>query len=210
MLQIHPRRAVATAAALAAAVTVLLPGVTALQWGGGGGEALAQAAAGKLPPAVAAVIDTQRVLRESKAGKNIREQVEARRKLYQDQIAKEEQKINDADRELAKQRSVLSAEAFTKRRDDLQKQVAGVQRTVQDRRRQFDQTQAAAYSQLRVAISDIIEGLVEARGFNIVLPSTSVVVYKPEIDLTQEIIKRLDEKLPSVKVPEKVAEKTGR
>jgi Skp family chaperone for outer membrane proteins len=163
-----------------------------------------------LPPVVAAIIDYNKVMRESKAAKGIRDQIEARRKSYQDQIAKEEQKLDGVQKELAKQRGVLSTEAFGKKRDDFQKQVLGVQRMVQERRRQLDQTQSAAYNQLRVATSDIIEELIDARGLTVVLDSRSVVAVNPEMDLTPELVRRLDEKLPNVKVPEKVAEKTGR
>ena len=60
-----------------------------------------------LPPAVAAVIDYQRILREAKAARAIRDQVDARRKLYQDEIAKQEQRLHEADKELARQRSIL-------------------------------------------------------------------------------------------------------
>src|SRR5215218_1964010 len=88
----------------------------------------------KLPPAVAAVIDYQRVLRDSKAAQSIRDQVEARRKLFQDQISKEEQRLTDAEKEMTKQRAVLSAEAFSNKREDFQKKVTEVQRMVQDRR----------------------------------------------------------------------------
>ena len=69
-----------------------------------GGPADAQS---KLPPTVAAVIDYQRILRDAKAARSIREQVEARRKLYQDEIAKEEQRLHEVDKELAAQRRAL-------------------------------------------------------------------------------------------------------
>lgn len=167
------------------------------------GPAVAQE---KLPPAVAAVIDYQRVLREAKAAKSIREQIETRRKLYQDQIAKEEQKLNDADKELAKQRAVLSPEAFKDKREEFQKKVSGVQRMVQERRRTLDQTSAAALNQVRNAMIEIVSDLSAERGFNLVMPSSAVLLFSPKIDLTVEVIKRLDGKLPSVKVPERVAQ----
>jgi outer membrane protein len=157
---------------------------------------------------VGAVIDYQRVLREAKAAKSIREQIEARRKLYQDQIAKEEQKLNDADKELAKQRAVLSAEAFNGKRQEFQKKVGTVQRMVQERRRTLDQVSSSALNQVRNAMIEIVSDLSEERGFNLVLPSSAVLLFSPQIDLTQEVIKRLDGKLPSVKVPEKVAANT--
>jgi outer membrane protein len=162
-------------------------------------------AAEQLPPAVGAVIDYQRVLREAKAAKSIREQIEARRKLYQEQIAKEEQKLNDADKELAKQRAVLSAEAFNDKRKDFQQKVGTVQRMVQERRRTLDQVSSSALNQVRNAMIQIVSDLSEERGFNLVLPSSAVLLFSPQIDLTEEVIKRLDGKLPNVKVPDKVA-----
>ena len=159
-----------------------------------------------LPPVVAAIIDYNKVMRESKAAKGIRDQIEARRKSYQDQIAKEEQKLDGVQKELAKQRGVLSTEAFGKKRDDFQKQVLGVQRMVQERRRQLDQVSAVAYNQVKNAMVQIATDLSTIRGFNVVLPSSTVLLYSPQIDLTDEVIRRVDAKLPSVKVPDKVTQ----
>ena len=159
-----------------------------------------------LPPVVAAIIDYNKVMRESKAAKGIRDQIEARRKSYQDQIAKEEQKLDGVQKELAKQRGVLSTEAFGKKRDDFQKQVLGVQRMVQERRRQLDQVSAVAYNQVKNAMVQIATDLSTIRGFIVVLPSSTVLLYSPQIDLTDEVIRRVDAKLPSVKVPDKVTQ----
>jgi outer membrane protein len=93
------------------------------------------AAAQKLPATVAAVIDYQRILRDAAAARSIREQIETRRKAYQEEISKEEQRLHAADKEFAKQRSVLSPEAFAEKRRDFEQDVAEVQRMVQERRR---------------------------------------------------------------------------
>lgn len=157
-----------------------------------------------LPPAVAAVIDYQRILRDARAARAIRDQVEARRKLYQDEIAKEEQRLHEADKELARQRSVLSADAFADQRSEFESDVAGVQRMAQERRRQLDQAAAAALSEVRTAMIQVVGELADSRGFNLVLPSSGLLVFSPKIDLTDEVLGRLDKKLPNVKVPEKL------
>lgn len=217
----HPnrRRPVSTATLLVAALAtaLLLPPSAAPQAQATKNPAPAQKAApaapapaatpaGPLPPVVAAIIDYTKVMRESKAAKGIRDQVESRRKLYQEQIAKEEQRLDGVQKDLAKQRGVLSAEAFGKKRDDFQKQVLGVQRMVQERRRQLDQVSAAAYNQVKSAMVQIATDLSATRGFNVVLPSSTVLLYSPQIDLTDEVIRRVDAKLPSVKVPEKATQ----
>jgi Skp family chaperone for outer membrane proteins len=46
--------------------------------------------------------------------------------------------------------------------------------------------------------------LSNVRGFNLVLPTSGLLLFSPKIDLTDEVLGKLDEKLPNVKVPEKV------
>ncbi|MFZ1427605.1 MAG: OmpH family outer membrane protein [Geminicoccaceae bacterium] len=158
----------------------------------------------KLPPAVAAVIDYQRILRDARAARAVRDQVETRRKLYQDEIAKEEQRLHELDKELARQRSILTAEDFAAQRSTFESDVAGVQRMAQERRRQLDQAAAAALNEVRAAMIQVVGELSNVRGFNLVLPTSGLLLFSPKIDLTDEVLGKLDEKLPNVKVPEKV------
>lgn len=158
----------------------------------------------KLPPTVAAVIDYQRILRDAKAARSIRNQVESRRKLYQDEIAREEQRLHEVDRELASQRNVLSAEAFAQKRSAFEVEVAAVQRMAQERRRQLDQVAAAALNEVRTAMIEVVGELADDRGFNLVLPSSGLLLFSPEIDLTADAMAQLDVKLPDVMVPDKV------
>ena len=156
-----------------------------------------------LPPAVAAVIDYQRILRDAKAAQSIRIQVDARRQRYQDQIAKEEQRLHENDKALAKQRSVLSSEAYAEKRQTFEEDVAEVQRMVQERRRQLDDVSAAALAEVRNTLIEVVGELAEKAGFNIVLPSSGVLLFSPKIDLTEDVLTRLDDRLPDVKVGEK-------
>jgi len=155
-----------------------------------------------LPPAVAAVIDYQRILRDAKAARSIRAQIETRRKRYQDQIAKEEQRLHEADKELGRQRSVLSAEAFAAKREQFEGDVAAVQRMVQERRRQLDDVSSEAFAEVRDSLIEVVGTLADSRGFNLVLPSSEVLLFSPQVDLTEEVLRLLDERLPDLRVPE--------
>lgn len=158
-----------------------------------------------LPPATAAVIDYQRVMREAKAAESIRVQIESRRVRYQSEIAEEEQRLVEADRELARQRSVLSPEAFNERRKAFEEDVAEVQRMLQTRRQQLDDVAAMAMSEVREAVIQVVGELAEQRGFNLVLPSANVLLFSPQIEITDEVLARLDANLPEVRVPERTA-----
>jgi outer membrane protein len=161
------------------------------------GDAQAQ----QLPPAVVAVIDYQRILRDSAAARSIRDQVEARRNAYQEEINKQEQRLHEADKEVAKQRSLLTAEAFADKRRQYEQEVAQVQKMVQDRRRELDSVSAGALNEVKKALIAVVTGIADERGFNIVLPTSDVLFFARKIDLTDEVLAKLDETLPDVRVP---------
>jgi outer membrane protein len=161
-----------------------------------------EAQAQKLPPTVAAVIDYQRILREAAAARSIRDQIEVRRKAYQEEISKEEQRLHEADKEFAKQRSLLTAEAFTEKRREFEQDVAEVQRLVQERRRELDNVAAVALNQVKEALIEVVTSIADERGFNLVLPSSEVLFFARRIDLTEEVLAKLDGRLPDVRVPE--------
>jgi Skp family chaperone for outer membrane proteins len=161
-----------------------------------------EAQAQKLPPTVAAVIDYQRILRDAAAARSIRGQIEVRRKAYQEEISKEEQRLHEADKEFAKQRSLLTAEAFTEKRREFEQEVAEVQRLVQERRRELDNVAAVALNQVKEALIEVVTNIADERGFNLVLPSSEVLFFARRIDLTEEVLAKLDSRLPDVRVPE--------
>ena len=154
----------------------------------------------QLPPAVAAVIDYQRILRDAAAARSIRQQIESRRKAYQGEISKEEQRLYEADKEFAKQRSLLTPEAFAEKRQAFEEDVSEVQRLVQQRRRELDRVAEVALNEVKTALIEIVTGIAEERGFNLVLPSSEVLFFSRRIDLTEEVLAKLDARLPNVRV----------
>lgn len=153
-----------------------------------------------LPNAVVAVIDYQKILRDSAAARSIREQIEGRRSTYQEEIGASEQRLQAQDRELNKQRSLLSADAFATKRKAFEEEVATVQKMVQERRRLLDDSTGRAINEVRESLIQIVTGFAQTRGFNVVLPNSEVLFFARQIDLTDEVMAELDQNLPSVQV----------
>lgn len=156
-----------------------------------------------MPATVAAVVDFQRLMSDSKAARSINDQIDARRKLYLDELSKEEQRLYEVDKQLARQRGVLAQDAFALRRREFEQQVQEAQRLSQERRRQLEAARGEALGAVRKSVIEVVDELAKSRGFNLVLPSAGVLLYAPSIDLTSEVMARLDLRLPTVKVPEK-------
>jgi Skp family chaperone for outer membrane proteins len=154
-----------------------------------------------LAPAVVAVIDYQRLLRESDAARSIRAQVETRRQAYEAEVEAERQRLAEADRRLNEARDELTPEAYRERRRAFEEDVAVVQRLVQERRRELDEASSAAFQRIRDTVVQIIDASSERYRFNLVLPRSEVLVFSPEIDLTAEVMTELNARLPRVHIP---------
>jgi outer membrane protein len=148
-----------------------------------------------------AVVDIQRIMRESSATKSITTQIEAQRNSYQQQITKQENDLRNAEQELNKQRTIISPEAFAERRRAFEQRVGNLQRDVQNRKRELDKSLNSATITVQNALRDIIGALVTERKYTLILIKSQTAYNAPEMEVTEEVLKRINAKLPSVKVP---------
>ena len=109
--------------------------------------------------------------------------------------------LRNTDQELARQRAILSADAYAKRRQELERQVAKVQREIQERRQGLDEVFSNAMTQVRLRLIDIVQDIAKARGADLVLAKATVVLVRPDLEITNEALERLNEELPSVALP---------
>jgi outer membrane protein len=163
------------------------------------GPAPARAAGSPASPAFA-IIDVQKILRESTAVRQLSQQIQKSRDDYQAELKGKEQELRTADQELSRQRTILTAEVFAQKRKDLEARVASLQRDVQERKRNLDQTFASGMSQVQAVLAQIAKEIAEERGLDLILSKATVVIVKPAFEVTGEALKRLNERLPTVKV----------
>ena len=145
-----------------------------------------------------AIIDVQRVMRESTAVKSLSRDIEERKGRYQGELRKKEESLRKADRELLRQRSILSAEAYAQRRGELERKVATHQRAARKRKRGLDQLFAHGMSKVQNELTKIAKEIAEERGLDLILSKATVVIVKPEFEITKEAVNRLNARLPEV------------
>lgn len=158
----------------------------------------------QLPGTVTAVVDYQRVLQEAAASQSIAEQMTVRRKAYQDEIGKEEQRLYEAEKALADQRTVLSDDAQKTKQAEFEAEVAAVRELTKKRLQQLEEVSAEAVKHVERALFEVLTALAEERGLNLVLPTSQVLFFSRQIDLTDEVLARLDATLSEVPVADRV------
>lgn len=176
----------ATLAALALGTATALP--TA---------AFAQAAAAQTS---IIVVDMDRVGADSAAGKSGQTQLkakvdslQARGKSLADQLRSEEEALLKA-----RQANTMAPEAFQAKVKDLQTKQNNARTELGNRENELQRSQAAVRQQIFNAVGPIIQAVMRERGASIVLTRDAALAVAPTLDVTAEVIRRLDAALPRV------------
>jgi Skp family chaperone for outer membrane proteins len=150
-------------------------------------------------PTKMAVVDVQEIMKQSKAASKLRDQLEAQKNTLQKDLSKEEDGLRDQEKELADKRGVLAADAFEQKRRDFQDKVAAFQKKVQERSRDLDQKFASGSSQVRKTMLEAVADVADKNGYTMVFSRADLLIFDKTLDVTDQVLKIVDQKLPEVK-----------
>lgn len=147
-----------------------------------------------------AVLDVDRVRHNAVAVQGIRSQLSSYLDVYRTDTQKEEQQIRTAQEELTAKRAKLSADAFTEERKKLEGRIADAQARVQKRRQALERVNLEAMQQVQQALEGIVTELAAERQLSLILRKDQTVFNDASFDITDEVLRRLDQRLPSVRI----------
>jgi len=153
-----------------------------------------------VPPTVA-VVDMQRVLVDSAAGKSIQSQLDAERRKIRDQVTRMQDDLKNAQNQYLRQRSVLSPENAKEQEQSLQRKQADAQRILQERQEAFQRGEGDAVNVVGDNMRDIVQQIAAERHIGMVVNKQAVIsMADKNMDITDDVVQRLNTKLPSVTV----------
>jgi Skp family chaperone for outer membrane proteins len=160
-------------------------------------------------PAVVLVVDIQRIMRDSKAAQTIRSQVNDQREKFQAEFAEREKKLREEEQSLARQRTILTAEVFQQKLKEFEGRIATVQRDAQGRRQEVEAALNRALQDIRGVLVNIVGKMADEQKATVVLPKVSVFLVDKKLEITEDVLARLDAELPKVTVRVPVAGEQG-
>ncbi len=146
------------------------------------------------------VVDVQTLAQNSKAAKMVRQQIEGKRAEYQKELTHQEDELRKESEALQRQQATLSAEAFKAKGRELQGKVNQYERDLQSKRQALERSNADALKQIDEVVKKIIYDIAKDRKVNLVLQRTELLLYDPAFDVTDQILQKLDEQLPTLTV----------
>jgi len=153
-----------------------------------------------MPSPSIGVVDVQKVLRDSKASKSIRPTIDRMRKEFQEQVSAQEQQLRQSEQKLSRQRTILAPDAFAQKRRTFSEQAREAQASVQKRRRDLDRAFNVTKNEILKNLIVVAQKVATEKKLNILIEKQFVFISARKLDVTDEIIKRLDERLPKVAV----------
>lgn len=146
------------------------------------------------------IINVQKVMAESKAGSAMREQLQAKQKAFQADFDSKQKSLQADEQAIAKSRSSLSKEAFEQKVKDFNNKAAKAQQEVQEKKARLDKAVSEAVEEIRSNVFDIAKQIASDKKLNVVMTADQIMYADSSLDVTDDVLKRLNDKLPSVKV----------
>ena len=154
----------------------------------------------ELPPAGAAmvILDGRLVMTQSQAAQGLRDQAERQNTTLRADVQRQEQEFKTAQTDLQRQRATVTAEQFDQRVRDLQKRMSDAQTKLQGRTRNLDRAFAEAEGKIYQAMLQASVEVAQERNYMLILDKAQVVVVQSQLEITTEILKRVNQRLASV------------
>ena len=146
------------------------------------------------------VVDVQALLQNSKAAKMVRSQIEQKRGEYTKEISHQEELLRAERDALQRQQASLSPESLNQKGRDFQQKVNDLERNVQGKRQALEKSNGDALQKIQEEMLKIIADIAKQRKANLVFQRTDLVLFDQAFDVTDEVLQKLDEQMPTLTV----------
>ncbi|HEX2752331.1 MAG TPA: OmpH family outer membrane protein [Alphaproteobacteria bacterium] len=146
------------------------------------------------------IVDLDKLITESIAGKAINKALNDKYKTFETEIAKEEKSLITERDKIKQETSKLSKEEFEAKVNAFEKKYADAQKMVQQRRQTFDAGANSGTKKLREEALKVTAEIAAERKLDIVFSDNSVVLAERAFDITNEALERLNKKVKSVSI----------
>ncbi len=146
------------------------------------------------------VVDLNYILSESDAAVDATKQIENIARQIEDEIKNTDQSLIDEQNELIESQPIMAPAAFDEKRKEYESKVQNYNVTRQEKLMSIDRLVAESRNEVLNALKPILEEISNDNGITVLLEKNSVLLNADNMDITEEALKKLNKKLPSIEV----------
>ena len=146
------------------------------------------------------VIDLNKILAEADAAVGASEQIEEIAKDIEGEIKKSDEEIIKEQNLLIESQAIMAPEAFDTKRKEYEIKVQKYNAERQSKLLKIDELIALSRNDVLNALKPILEEISNQKGITILLEKGSVMLNADKMDITDEVLKKLNKEFPELKV----------
>jgi outer membrane protein len=147
-----------------------------------------------------AVVDTRYIMDNSKAGKSVAEQIESKRKTYQNELKEKEASLSNEKKKIVAEQGKGDKAALDAKLADFQKKLQDANKLLNSRQAQLEAASLNGIKQIRDKTVDIVKRIASDKGYSAVINKSAILYNADDTDITKEVMDRLNSDLPSVSI----------
>lgn len=150
-----------------------------------------------------AIVDVIKLQNTSKAAEDIKSQVKKLRENYKEEFEAKEKELQKQQKDLLTRRESISEDEFRKQAQEFQKKIVEESQKLQERQKELDKAVGEALEELRGEIIKVVDDVSNAGAFTLVLPKQSVFYFAKDMEITDEVMKKLNKQVKRIKIKAK-------
>ena len=150
-----------------------------------------------------AVINLEEIIINSTSLNKVQKKLKAKKSDWEKKLKVEEKSLKNEGKALESQLKMLSQEVAREKVSTFQNKMLAFQNKVKESENELQKTYMNAYVEVTNNIKDIIVEMKNEKdskyAFNLVLPKASTLYNNSDIDISREVLKRLNKRLKEIK-----------
>ena len=145
-------------------------------------------------------LDFKYILNESTAGKKAQKFLKSKLDNGIKNLKAKENKLQEEEKKIIQQKKIIKPEEYKLKVDDLRKKVANLQKERNKLLQDVATQRAKARSELLKNLNPVIEEYMKEKNFRMVVDKKSLLLADQNLDITKDIMDKLNKKLKSIDI----------
>ena len=146
------------------------------------------------------ILDVEKIVKESSAMRDIQGKVSKKQDEYQKDVTKKQTSLEAEQKKIESKKNVLSKDALEKENQVFEKKVEDLKAFVEKKQNSLKKASLDGKSKVNDKIKDIIAEISKEKNLDVIIPSQQALYYKDELDISAEVLNKLNKKIIKVDV----------
>ncbi len=146
------------------------------------------------------VLNSDKIVKDASVMHDIQKQVTKKQEEYRKELTKKQSEMEAEQKRIEGKRNILSQEAFAKEAQGFEKKIEELKAFVDEKQKSLTEAQFDAVNAVNEEVTSIVGDIAKEKSLDLVVQASQSPYYKDSLDISDEVIKKLNKKISKLKV----------